>query len=104
MTVTVSHKGRGSNFETSNSGSTELGPGVHVMLQELTHATISYGDESWTNPSLLNGATGMILRREKELWIVELDKNLMVGSFLFNPVKLSGLASLPISPEQHVTA
>ena len=87
MTVTVSHNERRSEFPTNHSESNGFGPGVHVMLQDLTHATIAYRDESWTNPSLLNGATGRIIRRDKDLWIVELDISLMVRSASFKPVK-----------------
>ncbi len=78
MTVTMSHKERRNEQPTNQSESTGLGPGVHVVLQDLTHATVTYGDESWTNPSLLNGATGIIIRRDQGLWIVELDQDLMV--------------------------
>ncbi len=71
------------------------------MLQDLTSATLGYGGERWTNPSLLNGSTGIIIRSEKDLWIVELDKTLMVRFTWFNPVKLAGLA--PFRYFLHVT-
>jgi hypothetical protein len=97
MTVTMSHKERRIELPTHQSASTVFCPGVHVMLQDLTPATLAYGDERWTNPSLLNGSTGIIIRREKDLWIVELDKTLMVR-FLLNPVKQAGLAPFPLFP------
>ena len=98
MTVTMSHQEQRIELPTHQSASTVFFPGVHVMLQDLSPATLGYGGERWTNPSLLNGSTGIIIRREKDLWIVELDKTLMVRFTWLNPVKLAGLAPCPLFP------
>jgi hypothetical protein len=80
MAVTVSHKGRSSEISKNQYGPTELGPGARVGLQNLPNTPIIFRGECWTNPSLLDGTTGTIIRREQSMWIVELDNELTVST------------------------
>jgi hypothetical protein len=79
MTVTVSHMKR--NRELVQHGSTGFCLGARVVLHNLKHTPVAYGDDCWTNPSLLDGSTGTIIRREKDVWIVELDNDFTVRIF-----------------------
>ena len=81
MTVTLSHHQRQhvelpkkNEFHSSN-----LGVGVRVMLEGLGHLPVQHKDESWTNPSLLNGSTGVIIRRDHGLWLVALESSNLVS-------------------------
>ncbi len=73
MTVTTSHLQRKLELPQNDVHSTKLGIGVRVLLQGLGHTPVQHKDESWTNPSLLNGSTGVIVGREHGLWLVALE-------------------------------
>ncbi len=77
MVATTSHHER-SVDKIHNTN--KLVPGAKVILDGLMPYTLKYKDESWPDQSKLNGSIGYILRRESNLWIVELESDSTVGS------------------------
>ena len=80
MTVTASHKRQISALPSHQNDPTGFCPGARVVLHDFNHRPVVFKDDCWTNPSLLNGTSGTIIRREKAMWIVELDNDLSVRS------------------------
>ena len=79
MTVSASHERKIHGTVSLQSEQIDgFGKGVRVRLEGLSHVPVTYGSESWTNPSVFNGSTGTIVRREQGHWIVKLDQNRMV--------------------------
>ncbi len=81
MTVTVSHQQQKPELSQNVIHSSKLGVGVRVILEGLGQAPVQHKDENWTNPSELNGSTGVIVGREHGLWLVALERaNLVSGA------------------------
>lgn len=78
MTVTISHQQPKSESRQNGAHSSKFGVGVRVLLEGLGHTPVQHKDESWTNPSLLNGSSGVIVGREDGLWLVALESNNLV--------------------------
>ena len=79
MTVTVSHQRRSLELPQNDIHPSKLGVGVRVVLEGLAHVPVRHKDESWTNPSLLNGSSGVIVGRESGFWLVNLESCNMVS-------------------------
>jgi hypothetical protein len=79
LTVSASHEMKhrkpAPDHEKSVNG---IGRGIRVRLLGLDRSPITYGKESWNNPSMYNGCTGTIIRQENGIWIVKMDHNRMV--------------------------